>query len=69
MAGFGCPPRLYAILSKGIHELTEDECGRLFPLVKAGTKAILDEHISREKKEARIAETRAGIAAAKGALK
>jgi len=33
---------VYGIVSKGIHELSEDECRRLFPFVKAGIELILD---------------------------
>lgn len=37
--------KLYSILSKGIHELTEDECLALFPNVKLAIELILDEKI------------------------
>jgi hypothetical protein len=45
-------PGLYVILSKGIHELSEDECGRYFPVVRNGIELILDEKIDRERREA-----------------
>jgi hypothetical protein len=38
----------YAILSKGIHELSEDECLRYFPMLKAAIVLILDQDL-REK--------------------
>jgi hypothetical protein len=60
---------LYSILSKGVHELTEDECGALFPIVKSGIKHILDEKIASDKKAADMAETKAAITKAKSALK
>ena len=41
---------IYGILSKGIHELTEDECLTYFTTIKAGIKLILDEEIARREK-------------------
>ena len=47
---------LYSILSKGVHELTEEECLKAFPVVKLGIEMILDaklrEHEERKKLEA-----------------
>lgn len=43
---------VYGIVSKGIHELSEDECISMFPFVKAGIELILDELIAeKERKE------------------
>ena len=43
---------VYGIVSKGIHELSEDECIAMFPCVKAGIELILDELIAqKERKE------------------
>ncbi len=36
---------LYKILSKGLHELSEDECLKVFPVVTVGIELILDEKI------------------------
>ena len=36
---------LYSILSKGIHELSENECKEYFPTVKLGIELILDEKL------------------------
>lgn len=44
---------IYGILSAGIHELSEDQCLKIFPDVKLGIELILDEklhQIEREKK-------------------
>jgi hypothetical protein len=41
--------RLYGILSKGVHELDEDECLRFFPVIRDSTIFILDE--DKRKKE------------------
>ncbi|MBI5034216.1 MAG: short-chain dehydrogenase [Chloroflexi bacterium] len=48
---------MYLILSKGIHELSENECGKHFEIIKEGIELILDEMIEkaeREKKTKRI---------------
>ncbi|MGJ7915455.1 hypothetical protein ACI48D_08260 [Massilia sp. LXY-6] len=44
---------IYGILSKGVHELSEDECLAAFPAVKLGIEIILDaklEEAARRKK-------------------
>ena len=45
---------IYSILSKGIHELTENECLEYFPSVKLGIELILDEKLEKRKKEIKI---------------
>ncbi|MCA1622228.1 MAG: hypothetical protein LC768_12935 [Acidobacteria bacterium] len=45
---------LYGIVSKGIHELTEEECLEYFPVIKAGIELILDDEIERISKEEKI---------------
>ncbi|MBU1297793.1 MAG: hypothetical protein KKG06_11330 [Bacteroidetes bacterium] len=42
---------MYAILSKGIHSLTEQECLEYFDTIKVGIELILDEKIEIEHKE------------------
>lgn len=45
---------LYGILSKGVHELSEQECLAAFPIVRIGIEIILDakvEQLSRMKKQ------------------
>ncbi len=44
---------IYGVLSKGIHELNEDECRKIFPILKEFTTFILEEEIDRKKTEAR----------------
>jgi len=44
-------PNLYTILSKGIHELTEEECLEMFPMIKIGIELILDERIAEKERE------------------
>lgn len=41
----------YSVLSKGIHELSEDECLKYFNVLKDGIEVILDEKIETRKKE------------------
>lgn len=41
---------VYSILSKGIHELSEDECLSIFPYMKVAIELILDEKISKKEK-------------------
>lgn len=48
--------KIYGILSKGIHELSEDECKRIFPTVKIGIELILDEKLEKLEKEKKIKE-------------
>lgn len=39
--------KIYSILSKGVHELEEQECLDFFPILKASIEIILDERIER----------------------
>jgi len=51
--------KIYGILSKGLHELTEDECLNFFDVVQEGIELILDEVLAEEirrKKEKSIEE-------------
>jgi len=50
--------KIYPILSKGVHQLSENECLEYFAAVKGGIELILDEKIvqlEREKKEKEVA--------------
>lgn len=40
----------YGIVSKGIHELTEEECLKIFPKLIAGIELILDEILAEKKR-------------------
>lgn len=47
-------PKLYSVLSKGIHHLEENECKSFFPILQASIEMILDqemEEIERKKKD------------------
>lgn len=60
---------LYGILSKGIHELTENECKHYFPTVKLGIELILDEKLELKNKKDKIAIAKKEISKIKGQLK
>lgn len=42
--------KIYSILSKGIHELDEEECKNYFPILRTAIEIILDEEIDRNEK-------------------
>lgn len=44
---------IYGILSKGVHELSEEECLSYFPVVREGIEAILDEKLAEQERQAR----------------
>ena len=46
--------KLYSILSKGIHLLSEEECLTSFPILKVGIELILDEKIMEKERHAKI---------------
>ncbi|MFK5892317.1 MAG: short-chain dehydrogenase [Pseudomonadota bacterium] len=46
--------KLYSIMSKGIHELSENECLKYFPVIKLGIELILDEKLDILKKEEKL---------------
>lgn len=48
---------LYGYLSKGIHELSEQECLAAFPVMKNCIELILDQRITKMEKDRKIKET------------
>lgn len=60
---------LYGILSKGIHELTEDECLSHFDVVKVGIEFILDEKLEKFEKDRKIKEASERIKQTHAAIK
>ena len=44
---------VYGIVSKGIHELSEDECLEMFPYVRAGIELILDDLLAERERKAK----------------
>jgi hypothetical protein len=54
---------VYSLLSKGIHQLTEDECGLAFPALKAAIELILDEKLEKMNKEKKFKEVQSAMGA------
>lgn len=52
---------MYGILSKGIHELSEDVCLAAFPVVKVGIEIILDAKIEEAAAKKKLASARLAI--------
>jgi len=52
----------YGILSKGIHELTEDECLKYFKPLKSVIELILNEHILLQEHERNVVEAEQSLA-------
>ncbi len=52
---------MYGILSKGIHELSEDECLAAFPVVKIGIEIILDAKIQATAERKKLATAQLAI--------
>lgn len=48
---------IYGILSKGIHELDENTCKKIFPIVKVGIEFILDEKLAKKEQSKKKKET------------
>ena len=44
---------IYGIVSKGIHELSEEECREMFPYVKAGIELILDSLLAEKERKSK----------------
>jgi hypothetical protein len=53
--------KLYSILSKGIHSLTEKECLEAFPVVRVGIELILDQKVAAKQQEDKMNEAKKRI--------
>lgn len=60
---------IYSIVSKGVHELNEDECLEMYPILRKGIELILDRVIEIKKKEQEEKEFTEMIGKLKGELK
>lgn len=54
--------KIYSILSKGIHELTEEECRDAFSTMEVGITLILDEELEKKAREAKLASVENDLA-------
>jgi len=52
---------IYVILSKGIHELTEEECLKHFEILRVSIELVLDEKIEAKERERKIAQTKKAL--------
>lgn len=60
---------LYSVLSKGIHELSEDECLIHFPAVRVAIELILDEKLEAVERAKKMQDSLSDISTIKGKLK
>lgn len=60
---------VYGILSKGLHELEDEECSLHFPVVKDAILLILEQELARRDQEKLTADVRRGIATIRAHLK
>lgn len=60
---------IYGILSKGIHELYENECLEYFEVMKVGIELILDEKLEQLEKEEKQVRIKNAISGIKGKMK
>lgn len=59
----------YGILSLGLHELSEEDCLRFFPVVRAAIVAILEDDLQNKQKRLAAEQLRQAISEAAGAVK
>ncbi len=47
---------IYGIVSKGIHELSEDECREMFPMLQVGIELILDDMLEEKERKLKVSK-------------
>jgi hypothetical protein len=57
-------PEVYGLLSKGIHELSEDECLKHFDTLRICIELILDEKLERKERDKKIEDAKTALAKA-----
>lgn len=62
-------PKIYGVVSKGIHELSEEVCLEYFPVLKDGIVMILDDIVARKEKEKAAAEYKKSLGSILSKLK
>jgi hypothetical protein len=60
---------MYGILSKGVHELSEEECLAAFPVVKVGIEIILDARLEEDARRKKLQAAQKAIQALASASK
>jgi hypothetical protein len=59
---------LYSILSKGIHDLSENECNAHFPVVLAGIQSVLEERLAERARREKAENAKKAVAVLKQRL-
>jgi hypothetical protein len=59
---------LYSLLSKGLHELSEDECLKHFSVVRLGIELILDQKIEERERQKKLEKASKAINTALGSM-
>ena len=62
-------PKIYGIVSKGIHEMSEEECNKYFPVLRNSILLILDQWAVKRKKQELAKDLQASINAIVSELK
>lgn len=57
---------VYSILSRGVHELSEQECLEHFPAVRAAIDMILDDRFAEQQRQLKNAEIKKALARISG---
>jgi hypothetical protein len=57
---------MYSILSKGIHELSEQECLAAFPVLKVGIEIVLEQKLENMQRAKKLEEARRAITSLSG---
>lgn len=52
---------IYSLLSKGIHEMTEEECLSGFPALRGGIELILDEKLAEKERQRKVNDAKKAI--------
>ena len=54
-------PKIYSVLSKGIHELSEEECLTYYEVIKTGIELILDQKLEKVERDKKTKEANAAL--------
>lgn len=60
--------QMYSILSKGIHQLSEEECASYFDVLKTGIELILDEKIEQKERQTKAKALQVAVQKINGLL-
>jgi len=62
-------PGMYSLMSKGVHELSEEECLKHFETLRIGIELILDEKLEHKERARKVHEAKAALQKAIGDAK